>query len=435
MNDAIINHGYTNIIELACNGSTKIYTADRNNKKCVIKVIPTMAISDAINLAELELTLLITHPNIVKSRYVFTNKNYSLMFIEQDLAKTDLYKVLDTNSNISLKIKLKLIGDVGSGLHFLHVKNIAHCDIKPDNIFINDNALLGDFGLTTYIDSQIIAFQYMCYYSPEQLLDNDIKYYIKSEIWSYGILCLDILYETPYLLFQKFETRVALEVFMINYIKADDKYRYIIDTIGEVPDSHANILKSVIYNLLDVEPLNRNSIDIFLLYNKLNITNGYIDNIIDKNEIILSKDIDIATSTFKWLLEASNKLKLSNRAIFIMIELYKACWNKYNVGLEPSKIQLFGIVCLYLSALTTNYSIDYDEVLPTLINNKFSYKDINRHAIKLYLKERCIISRLELYNYICKHNILEKTLNYIKNNCLYYLSIPSKHFKEYICHQ
>ena len=44
---------------------------------------------------------------------------------------------------------LKWMLQVSVALHYLHQQHLVHRDIKPDNIFIdeNDNAVVGDLGL------------------------------------------------------------------------------------------------------------------------------------------------------------------------------------------------------------------------------------------------------------------------------------------------
>merc|ERR1711997_1252308 len=57
----------------------------------------------------------------------------------------------------SLQI-LQILIQVVNGLCFIHFRNIIHCDLKPENIFIevNPNGLylvkIGDFGIATDID-------------------------------------------------------------------------------------------------------------------------------------------------------------------------------------------------------------------------------------------------------------------------------------------
>jgi NIMA (never in mitosis gene a)-related kinase len=46
---------------------------------------------------------------------------------------------------------LKWMLQVSVALHYLHQQNLIHRDIKPDNIFIdeNENAIVGDLGLVS----------------------------------------------------------------------------------------------------------------------------------------------------------------------------------------------------------------------------------------------------------------------------------------------
>lgn len=44
---------------------------------------------------------------------------------------------------------LRYLCMIGFGLNYLHQKRVAHCDIKPENIFLSQGGIvkLGDFGL------------------------------------------------------------------------------------------------------------------------------------------------------------------------------------------------------------------------------------------------------------------------------------------------
>lgn len=58
-------------------------------------------------------------------------------------------------NEISFESKVKYSCQLLSAVAFLQSQNIIHRDIKPNNIFINnDNAILGDFGLIKKIESE-----------------------------------------------------------------------------------------------------------------------------------------------------------------------------------------------------------------------------------------------------------------------------------------
>lgn len=56
---------------------------------------------------------------------------------------------LDKLKVIPFYTRISWMLDLALALKMLHKKNITHCDLKADNIFIHENALkLGDFGVS-----------------------------------------------------------------------------------------------------------------------------------------------------------------------------------------------------------------------------------------------------------------------------------------------
>ncbi len=148
-----------------------------------------------------------------------------------------------------VQVKIKLLLVIAEGLQFLHEQGIYHGDIKPDNIFINyqqsftndkctnkyedkqtsiiSNCALGDFGLSSYVNSsnyipknsfpfvtpfELYNQEYLskdgvdllvvCYQKQnvvlDQYLDEQQKYLVESgihsDIWAFGMLCFYMLF-------------------------------------------------------------------------------------------------------------------------------------------------------------------------------------------------------------------------------------------------
>ncbi len=127
------------------------------------------------------------------------------------------YVTLSTKK-IPLSWKLKLFHDICSGVNFLHSIGFIHLDIKPENILIfndkvkfnsdssKDNlcpyiAQIADFGQGLYLPPKSNNIYYdkqqmIDLYSPPELhIKNRFTYDTKSDIWSLGMLLLDIILE------------------------------------------------------------------------------------------------------------------------------------------------------------------------------------------------------------------------------------------------
>lgn len=93
-----------------------------------------------------------------------------------------------------------LIG-IASGMMFLHNNNIAHCDLKPDNILLDDNyhPLIADFGLSKNYNSGHTENSMICgtaiYIPPEELSNNPSNQHSKekADVYSFGILMYKLL--------------------------------------------------------------------------------------------------------------------------------------------------------------------------------------------------------------------------------------------------
>ncbi len=85
---------------------------------------------------------------------------------------------------------------ISQGLKYLHDKRILHRDLKPQNIFLDeeDNIKIGDMGLGKILGPQTnyayTAVGTPLYFSPQ--LCEEIPYDNKSDIWAFGCLMYEL---------------------------------------------------------------------------------------------------------------------------------------------------------------------------------------------------------------------------------------------------
>ena len=98
-------------------------------------------------LREIWIMMNFSHPHIVKYNSVFVHK--CQVVIEMEFCITSLSNVIKKISKPFYVAQIKkIIRSIALGIKFLHDHDIIHRDIKPGNIFIDENCVvkIGDFG-------------------------------------------------------------------------------------------------------------------------------------------------------------------------------------------------------------------------------------------------------------------------------------------------
>jgi len=156
-------------------------------------------------LRELLILMNFNHPNIVKFNSVFVH--HSNIVIEMEFCITSLSNTIKQISKPFHKSQIKkIIRSIACGLKYLHDHDIIHRDIKPGNVFIDENCIvkLGDFGSSRILNKDtkdeqknltpLIGTKW--YKAPEIIFGN--KNYSNSvDIWSLGCLFAELFLLEP----------------------------------------------------------------------------------------------------------------------------------------------------------------------------------------------------------------------------------------------
>eukprot|EP01083_Nonionella_stella_P075327 204737_1 len=118
-----------------------------------------------------------------------------------DLGSCDTLRIHET---MGIKDREVMVGyimwNVLHGLHELHQQLYVHNDVKPANVLCNKygEIKLSDFGTVLRLSDK---YSYLCkntgtqrYQSPEKLTKQICKYNTKTDIWSVGITCYELLF-------------------------------------------------------------------------------------------------------------------------------------------------------------------------------------------------------------------------------------------------
>ncbi|XP_071356442.1 death-associated protein kinase 2 [Trachinotus anak] len=101
---------------------------------------------------EVEILQAVQHPNIVTLKDVFESRAEVVLILEL-VSGGELFDFIAEKENLLESEAIEFMKQILEGLGFMHSKNIAHFDLKPENIMLSDkmsphpNIKLIDFGL------------------------------------------------------------------------------------------------------------------------------------------------------------------------------------------------------------------------------------------------------------------------------------------------
>ena len=251
-------------------------------KKVKIQSLSLKEKENALN--EVRILASVNSPFVISYKESFIDEADQTLCIVMEYAdegdlfqKITLYKKLHTSfeENDVWKIFIQIT----KGLHDLHSYNILHRDLKSANVFLfhDGTAKLGDLNV-----SKIAARGLGCtqtgtpyYASPEVWKDN--PYNLKSDIWSLGCLCYEILMlKTPF----RAETMEGLfrKVMKGKYPEISKKYSnkfdYVISWMLQLKPEERPTTEDILKLPEIVDKIEE--LKIYPLYNNINIQNNRI---------------------------------------------------------------------------------------------------------------------------------------------------------------
>jgi serine/threonine protein kinase len=171
----------------------------------VLKEISQKKTEDAPNkqvLRELLVLMNFSHPHIVKYNSVFVH--HSNIVIEMEFCTSSLSNVIKQISKpFHVAQTKKIIRSIALGLKYLHDHDIIHRDIKPGNIFIDENCIvkLGDFGssriITNYNNGNLTPLVGTKWYKAPEIIFGNKIYDKTADIWSFGCLIAELFLLEP----------------------------------------------------------------------------------------------------------------------------------------------------------------------------------------------------------------------------------------------
>jgi serine/threonine protein kinase len=196
------------------------------NNKNIIGTGAFSTVYRGLNLKTNEIVAIKKITNYKKDKYIFneielltqlkdedniiTLINYynidNIIYLVFNYCSMSLDKYIKNNKCIEESVCQNYFSQIVNALKILYSKNIYHRDIKPSNILIeNDRIYLCDFGLAKIIqidnldniDIKQSIVGSPLFISPE--IYSDLKYDLKSDLWSLGLVLFEMLSGYNYL--------------------------------------------------------------------------------------------------------------------------------------------------------------------------------------------------------------------------------------------
>ena len=180
----------------------KVYSADSAKRKQVVavKIInkSELAVKHRENLRnEVRILRSLNHPNIM--RFIDVHDESKFFYIFTTKMRTDMLEEIlaSPKSHLDERITRFLTMQIISAVKYLHSQDIAHCDLKPENVLL-DNLLknsslpkieICDFGYARSMTAVSLrqSVKGTPFYSPRELLLVQ-KHDRSIDIWSIGVI-------------------------------------------------------------------------------------------------------------------------------------------------------------------------------------------------------------------------------------------------------
>ncbi len=151
-------------------------------------------------LREARLVAQLNHPDIVRMYGTRELADGSLALMMEHVPGRNLKEVVRAEGPFTEQRALRVLGNVASALAYAHRRRIVHRDVKPENIYLDEEvnaARLADFGIARPWDPRFgltlpgMALGTPTYMAPEQIDGKELEF--RSDIYSLGMVGYELL--------------------------------------------------------------------------------------------------------------------------------------------------------------------------------------------------------------------------------------------------
>ena len=180
-------------------GEGTLRTVERNldGKTYAVKIVDKLiARQDYLHKLiprKLPILLKLKHVNVVTTYEIIKERDF-VFHIMQYAERGDLLRIIHAGGPLTEERAKDTFTDVSKGVQYMHDKDIAHRDLKCENILIlnNNHAIVGDFGFAREFED---ADDFMCKtfcrsaaYASPGLLRGSLYNAKRNDAWSLGIV-------------------------------------------------------------------------------------------------------------------------------------------------------------------------------------------------------------------------------------------------------
>ncbi|NWU35815.1 DAPK2 kinase, partial [Hylia prasina] len=139
------------------------------------------------------------HPNIMRLHDLFTSRAEVVLVLEL-ISGGELFDFIAEKEMLSEEEAIEFLGQILCGVEYLHARLIAHFDLKPENIMLQEKDVprpwikIIDFGLAQQLEDGI-TFKSLCG-TPQYIAPEVINYEPLSpatDMWSIGVITYILL--------------------------------------------------------------------------------------------------------------------------------------------------------------------------------------------------------------------------------------------------
>eukprot|EP00915_Cephaloidophora_sp_WS-2016_P000607 GHVH01000742.1.p1 GENE.GHVH01000742.1~~GHVH01000742.1.p1 ORF type:complete len:385 (+),score=42.54 GHVH01000742.1:1336-2490(+) len=197
--DSFESAGYEIVRPLARQGGQSKTFLIRKSQSKKLYVGKVIAHQSDNQYQEIALLKRLKHPHVVKLIAHWTTDD-EIVIVMEFCAGGDLSSYIQRYSQPSTKWIIRWMSQLCLGLHFVHLHNVIHFDLKASNVFLDRDLCvkLGDFGVSCVTDEHQPESNEirgtLSYLSPEMLQKRSTLTWA-SDCWALGCLLHELLYE------------------------------------------------------------------------------------------------------------------------------------------------------------------------------------------------------------------------------------------------